>query len=167
MKKLDLGLNSINAALSDLSADPQAQTGAFMTAKARQIAPIFTDADLRVPASMLARILRLFLIERGISLVEFRNMHREWCLRNNTAPSAISSSYGNIKNQLDSKTATPDFLTKIFDIMGYDVNGIEFTVTNRNTGELSTIGTKDVELYLNQPEAPMPMKPNIDEKLAK
>ena len=61
----------------------------------------------------------------------------------------ISSDYNNIKRNISSQEPTLYYLQGLLYILGYDLTKLQLTVTDRVSGEVTTISTDDVKRILS------------------
>ena len=135
-----------DAALKQMNA--AAASGQFIAMKQRKGQPIFNLADLCGAKSQTAQLLRLFLIERGITRDDLRAKHHERRVADGMPANNISSDYNNIKRNISSQEPTLYYLQGLLYILGYDLTKLQLTVTDRVSGEVTTISTDDVKRIL-------------------
>ena len=97
-----------DAALKQMNA--AAASGQFIAMKQRKGQPIFNLADLCGAKSQTAQLLRLFLIERGITWDDLRAKHHERRVADGMPANNISSDYNNIKRNISSQEPTLYYL---------------------------------------------------------
>ena len=117
--------------------------------------PIFTVEDLRTTVRPLAQLVRLFMIREGITKEKFAMFHRSMAMRTYMSTNNINYDRNNMSRAMTCQDVTWGFLEKLLGICNFDLVDVTLTLSNRETGEVSTISKSDVqELIKDNPYHP-------------
>lgn len=125
--------------------------------------PIFTINDLRTTVRPLAQIVRLLMIREGITEEKFRMYHRNMALQTYMATNNINYDRNNMSRAMTQQDVTWCFLEKLLAVCNYDLVDVTLTLSNRETGEVTTISKSDVqELVKDNPYHPTIIIDKVD-----
>jgi hypothetical protein len=111
--------------------------------------PIFGINGLRDAKHPLARLLRIFLIEEKISLGELAERHNAELEKLGVNPSRVSSSLSNLKKSVMNPAPTFNNLRNTLFFCGYDLTNISLEITERQTGKVKVLSTKDIKQLID------------------
>lgn len=119
--------------------------------------PLFTTHDLRTTSQPLAQIARLFLIKNNITRERFESLHRKMGLSTYMSTNIMNYDRNNILRAMAQGNITWNFLEKLLIVCGFDLTDLTLTLTNQETGEVSSISRSDVQELIKD----NPYHPNI------
>lgn len=107
--------------------------------------PLFTVNDLRTTTHPLAQIVRLLLIRNNITREKFEALHRKMGMQTYMSANNMNYERNNMRRALAQGDITWNFLEKLLVVCGFDLTDVTLTLSNRETGEITTISRSDVQ----------------------
>ena len=119
--------------------------------------PIFTTNDLRTTQHPLAQMIRMLVIRENITKETFEDKHRAMALQTCMTTNNMNYERNNMRRALIQPDITWNFLEKFLTVCGFDIIDVTVLLSNRQTGEVSTLKRSDVQDIIKD----NPYHPNI------
>ena len=107
--------------------------------------PLFTAGEVMNTLNPIARLFRMICVLDHITTDDLFDRHKEYCERISMMPTAINTDKHNLRKALAKPCMTIGVMTKLLDILGYNLVDISYTLLNTKNGEVTTFSYSDTE----------------------
>ena len=106
---------------------------------------LFTAGEVMETLNPIARLFRMICVVNNITDEDLFERHREYCERITMMPTAINTDKHNLRKALAKPGMTINIMTKLLDILGYNVIDISYTLMDTKTGDIKKYSFSDTE----------------------
>lgn len=106
---------------------------------------LFTAGEVMETLNPIARLFRMICVVNGITDDDLFDKHREYCEKISMLPTAINTDKHNLRKALAKPGMTINIMTKLLEILGFNVIDISYTLLNTKTGEIKKYSFSDTE----------------------
>ena len=107
--------------------------------------PLFTAGEVMNTLNPIARLFRMICVLNHVTTDDLFDKHKEYCERISMMPTAINTDKHNLRKALAKPCMTIGVMTKLLDILGYNLVDISYTLLNTKNGEVTTFSYSDTE----------------------
>lgn len=106
---------------------------------------LFTVKDAKETTHPLLRIFKTFCLLKNISKEQLTFSHRLYYENLGNLPTEINTNINNLFTALKKPAITIGVLNKLLDILGYNVLEVSYTIQKKDTKEVLTIKSTDID----------------------